>query len=106
MLRRKPIEIRKRLGYLPEGAPAYGDMTPSSLLGFVADIRKIIGDDKQDRIDQVTERLELRGVLNQPIETLSKGFKRRVGLATTLLHDPDVLILDEPTDGLDPNQKT
>lgn len=101
----KPIEIRKRLGYLPEGAPAYGDMTPASLLGFVADIRKIKGEDKQWRIDHVTERLELKGVLAQPIETLSKGFKRRVGLATTLLHDPDVLILDEPTDGLDPNQK-
>ena len=101
----QPIEIRKRLGYLPEGAPAYGDMTPSSLLGFVADIRKIKGDDKQRRIDRVTERLELGGVMSQPIETLSKGFKRRVGLATTLLHDPDVLILDEPTDGLDPNQK-
>ncbi|MEM7045991.1 MAG: ABC transporter ATP-binding protein [Pseudomonadota bacterium] len=101
----RPIEIRKRLGYLPEGAPAYGDMTPSSLLGFVADIRKIKGDEKQHRIDRVTERLELGGVMNQPIETLSKGFKRRVGLATTLLHDPDVLILDEPTDGLDPNQK-
>lgn len=101
----KPIEIRKRLGYLPEGAPAYGDMTPMSLLAFVADIRKMRGDDKQRRIDEVTERLELGGVLDQPIETLSKGFKRRVGLATTLLHDPDVLILDEPTDGLDPNQK-
>ncbi|MDH3658459.1 MAG: ABC transporter ATP-binding protein [Alphaproteobacteria bacterium] len=101
----KPIEIRKRLGYLPEGAPAYGDMTPSSLLAFVADIRKMTGDDKQRRIDEVTEQLELGGVMAQPIETLSKGFKRRVGLATTLLHDPDVLILDEPTDGLDPNQK-
>ncbi|NJO37872.1 MAG: ABC transporter ATP-binding protein [Rhizobiales bacterium] len=101
----KPIEIRKRLGYLPEGAPAYGDMTPAGLLGFVADIRKIRGDEKKRRIDEVIERLELGGVLAQPIETLSKGFKRRVGLATTLLHDPDVLILDEPTDGLDPNQK-
>ncbi|MGI9417609.1 MAG: ABC transporter ATP-binding protein [Geminicoccaceae bacterium] len=101
----KPIEVRRRLGYLPEGAPAYGDMTPSSLLGFVADIRKIRGDDKRRRTDEVTERLDLGGVMAQPIETLSKGFKRRVGLATTLLHDPDVLILDEPTDGLDPNQK-
>lgn len=101
----EPIAIRKRLGYLPEGAPAYGDMTPSSLLGFVADIRRIKGKEKSFRIDRVTERLELKGVLDQPIETLSKGFKRRVGLATTLLHDPDVLILDEPTDGLDPNQK-
>ncbi|MEL6964091.1 MAG: ABC transporter ATP-binding protein [Pseudomonadota bacterium] len=101
----KPVEIRRRLGYLPEGAPAYGDMTPASLLSFVADIRKIKGDDKAHRIGHVAERLELDAVLNQPIETLSKGFKRRVGLATTLMHDPDVLILDEPTDGLDPNQK-
>lgn len=101
----QPIEIRKRLGYLPEGAPAYGDMTPSSLLAFVAGIRKIKGDEKTFRIGRVTERLELGGVMDQPIETLSKGFKRRVGLAATLLHDPDVLILDEPTDGLDPNQK-
>ena len=101
----KPIEIRKRLGYLPEGAPAYGDMTPASLLAFVADIRRIGGQDKSFRIDRVADRLELGGVMHQPIETLSKGFKRRVGLATTLLHDPDVLILDEPTDGLDPNQK-
>ena len=101
----RPIEIRKRLGYLPEGAPAYGDMTPMGLLRFVADIRKIRGGDKDRRIDEVTSRLELEGVLQQPIETLSKGFKRRVGLATALLHDPEVLILDEPTDGLDPNQK-
>lgn len=100
-----PIEVRKRLGYLPEGAPAYGDMTPASLFEFVADVRKLKGEDKAKRIDGVADRLELGGVMGQPIETLSKGFKRRVGLATTLLHDPDVLILDEPTDGLDPNQK-
>jgi len=100
-----PIEVRKRLGYLPEGAPAYGDMTPQGLLEFVADIRKIKGENRKQRLDEVASRLELGGVMGQPIETLSKGFKRRVGLATTLLHDPDVLILDEPTDGLDPNQK-
>ncbi|MGI9436713.1 MAG: ABC transporter ATP-binding protein [Geminicoccaceae bacterium] len=101
----KPIEIRRRLGYLPEGAPAYGEMTPNSILKFAADIRKMQHDEKHRRIDEVTSRLELGGVLEQPIETLSKGFKRRVGLATALLHDPEVLILDEPTDGLDPNQK-
>jgi ABC-2 type transport system ATP-binding protein len=101
----RPIEIRKRLGYLPEGAPAYGDMNPIALLRFAADIRKLRGADRDRRIDEVTARLELRDVLQQPIETLSKGFKRRVGLATALLHDPEVLILDEPTDGLDPNQK-
>ncbi len=101
----KPIEVRKRLGYLPEGAPAYGEMTTIGLLRFVADIRKLSGADGKGRIDEAVERLELGGVLQQPIETLSKGFKRRVGLATALLHDPEVLILDEPTDGLDPNQK-
>jgi ABC-2 type transport system ATP-binding protein len=101
----RPIEIRKRLGYLPEGAPAYGDMNPIALLRFAADIRKLRGADRDRRIDEVTARLELRDVLQQPIETLSKGFKRRVGLAIALLHDPEVLILDEPTDGLDPNQK-
>ena len=109
---RHPIEIKKRLGYLPEGAPAYGEMTPSSLLGFVADIRKITGDDKARRIDEVADRLELGGVMLQPIETLSKGFKRRVGLATALLQIASTssrmwveMMIDEPTDGLDPNQK-
>ena len=102
---RQPIEVKRRLGYLPEGAPAYGEMTPASLLSFVADLRRIKGADKRRRIADVIARLALEGVVEQPIETLSKGFKRRVGLAQALLHDPDVLILDEPTDGLDPNQK-
>jgi len=100
----QPIEVRRRLGYLPEGAPTYGDMTPLGILRFVAAIRGM-GDDGRRRIDEMVARLELRSVLHQPIETLSKGFKRRVGLALALLHDPEVLILDEPTDGLDPNQK-
>ncbi len=104
-LDKDPIEVRRRIGYLPEGAPAYGDMTPRSLLEFVASIRGIGGDERRRRIDAVVERLQLEDVLLQPIETLSKGFKRRVGLAVALLHDPEVLILDEPTDGLDPNQK-
>ena len=104
-LEQHPIEVRRRIGFLPEGAPAYGDMTPSSLLDFVALLRGFKGADKRRRIDAVVGRLELGAVLHQPIETLSKGFKRRVGLATALLHDPEVLILDEPTDGLDPNQK-
>jgi gliding motility-associated transport system ATP-binding protein len=100
-----PIEVRRRIGYLPEGAPAYGDMTPASLLAFVAELRRYAGAEKRQRVEAVVERLELQSVLHQPIETLSKGFKRRVGLAIALLHDPEVLILDEPTDGLDPNQK-
>ncbi len=102
---RQPIEVRRRLGYLPEGAPAYADMTPQRILDFVADLRGFDRADKRQRIGRIVERLELGAVLHQPIETLSKGFKRRVGLALALLHDPEVLILDEPTDGLDPNQK-
>ncbi len=96
---------QRRLGYLPEGAPAYGDMTPYGLLGFVADVRGIFGAERRKRIDAALDAAQLRSVTHQPIDTLSKGFKRRVGHAQALLHDPDVLILDEPTDGLDPNQK-
>lgn len=99
------IEARKRLGYLPEGAPCYPEMTPLSFLAFIADIRELKGGQRKRRMDEVISRLHLGPVLNQSIETLSKGFKRRVGLAQAILHDPDVLILDEPTDGLDPNQK-
>jgi ABC-2 type transport system ATP-binding protein len=104
-LAKDPIEVRKRIGYLPEGAPAYGDMTPAALLDFVATLRRYPAGEKRERLQRVIERLALQSVLLQPIETLSKGFKRRVGLAVALLHDPEVLILDEPTDGLDPNQK-
>lgn len=102
---REPIEAKRRIGYLPEGAPAYGEMTPRGFLNFVADIRGLAGDVRRRRIDEVIARLNLQHVLDQSIETLSKGFKRRVGLAQAILHDPQVLILDEPTDGLDPNQK-
>ena len=99
------IEARKRIGYLPEGAPSYPEMTPLSFLNFIADIRGLQGDKRKSRLDEVVSRLHLGPVLDQSIETLSKGFKRRVGLAQAILHDPEVLILDEPTDGLDPNQK-
>ncbi|MGH6916263.1 MAG: ABC transporter ATP-binding protein, partial [Geminicoccaceae bacterium] len=102
---RQPLEVKRRLGYLPEGAPTYGDMTPSSIMRFVAQVRRFSGADKRRRIEAMVERLHLETVIHQPIDTLSKGFKRRVGLALALLHEPDVLILDEPTDGLDPNQK-
>jgi len=101
----QPLEAKRVVGYLPEGAPSYGEMTPRQFLGFIADMRGLSGARRTQRIDDVIERLHLNGVLEQPIETLSKGFKRRVGVAQALLHDPDVLILDEPTDGLDPNQK-
>ena len=94
-----------RIGYMPEGAPSYGDMSALSLLRFVARIRGLSASDRRHRIDEIVDRLHLEGVLHRPVETLSKGFKRRVGLAAAIVHDPDVLILDEPTDGLDPNQK-
>jgi ABC-2 type transport system ATP-binding protein len=99
------LAARKRMGYLPEGAPSYSDMTPRSLLGFVAKVRDISGDLLETRMAEVVAALHLESVLDQNIETLSKGFKRRVGLSQAILHDPDILILDEPTDGLDPNQK-
>jgi ABC-2 type transport system ATP-binding protein len=100
-----PIEAKRRIGYLPEGAPGYGEMTPRGFLEFIADVRGLDGDRRRQRFDEVIARLNLQRVLDQSIETLSKGFKRRVGLAQAILHDPQVLILDEPTDGLDPNQK-
>lgn len=100
-----PIAAKKLIGYLPEGAPAYPDMTPAGYLNFIAQVRNLSGAERKRRIEEMVERIELQRVLHQPIETLSKGFKRRVGLAQALLHDPEILILDEPTDGLDPNQK-
>jgi ABC-2 type transport system ATP-binding protein len=102
---RDPIAVKKHIGYLPEGAPLYEDMTPAGMLSFVADVRRLSGPDRRNGIDNAVEKLQLNEVFNQQIGTLSKGFKRRVGLAQAILHDPDVLILDEPTDGLDPNQK-
>lgn len=99
------LELKKLLGYLPEGAPSYGDMTVLSFLSFVAELRGLKSKLKNQQVQRVLEQLELRGVSQQRIETLSKGFKRRVGLAQAIIHDPKVLILDEPTDGLDPNQK-
>ena len=99
------IAARARLGYLPEGSPLYGDMTALEFLRFTASVRGLSTSKAAERITWVVGQLGLGPVLVQPIETLSKGFKRRVGLAQSVLHDPDVLILDEPTDGLDPNQK-
>ena len=101
----RPKEAKTHLGYLPEGAPAYGDMTAGSFLRFIAEIRGFDGSARNDRVAAAIARTGLEGVVDQAIETLSKGFKRRVGLAQAILHDPPVLIMDEPTDGLDPNQK-
>jgi ABC-2 type transport system ATP-binding protein len=99
------IAAKKLMGYLPEGAPSYGDMTVTQFLKFVGDIRGLKGVARSRAISEAVEQIDLGGVVDQSIETLSKGLKRRVGLAQAILHDPKVLILDEPTDGLDPNQK-
>ena len=100
-----PIAAKQQLGYLPEGAPGYGEMTVESFLRFVADLRGLTRERRVARLREVTARLQLADVGGQTLDTLSKGFRRRVGLAQAILHDPPVLILDEPTDGLDPNQK-
>ena len=100
-----PIEVKQRIGYLPEGAPMWPDMTTGAFLRFIARVRGYEGAEIDERISQAINKTHLSSVMEQPIETLSKGYKRRVGLAQALLHDPEVLILDEPTDGLDPNQK-
>ena len=96
---------KRRIGYLPEGAPSYPEMTARSFLEFIADARELTGAHRRSSLDTVFGLLHLEPVLEQTIDTLSKGYRRRVGLAQAILHDPEVLILDEPTDGLDPNQK-
>jgi ABC-2 type transport system ATP-binding protein len=101
----EPMAAKASLGYLPEGAPNYGEMSVRNFLDFIADLRRLEGDQRRKRLDYVIGRLQLSRVLDQTIDTLSKGFRRRVGLAQAIVHDPPVLILDEPTDGLDPNQK-
>jgi ABC-2 type transport system ATP-binding protein len=100
-----PVAAKRALGYLPEGAPTYPEMTVTGFLHFIARIRGFGGAEANERMARAMAMTQLEGVRLQPIETLSKGFKRRVGLAQALLHDPPVLVLDEPTDGLDPNQK-
>jgi ABC-2 type transport system ATP-binding protein len=100
-----PIAAKRALGYMPEGAPSYGEMTTGAFLTFIAEIRGFRGDEMKRRIGVAVEMAALGSVLEQRVETLSKGYKRRVGIAQAILHDPQVLIMDEPTDGLDPNQK-
>ena len=102
-LARESLEARRKIGYLPETAPAYGEMTVAGFLGFIAEARGV--ENVETALGRVVEAAALGGVVHQTIETLSKGFQRRVSLAQALIHDPEVLILDEPTDGLDPNQK-
>ena len=99
------VAARAHMGYLPEGAPLYGDMTPRSFLNFIATARGIEKSEAESIVQSAANAVHLDGVMEQRNETLSKGYKRRVGLAAAILHAPDVLILDEPTDGLDPNQK-
>jgi len=100
-----PIAAKKRIGYLPEGAPLYSDMSPRNLLEFIAEAREVPAAERAKRIEEIAAKVHITGVLDQQIETLSKGYKRRVGLAQAIIHNPEILILDEPTDGLDPNQK-
>ncbi|GGY45039.1 ABC transporter ATP-binding protein [Bacterioplanes sanyensis] len=102
---RDRLAVQQRIGYLPEGAPAYDDMRVGQYLQFMAQMRGLSGERLRERLRYVVDLVDIGAVLEQRIQTLSKGFKRRVGLAQTLVHDPQVLILDEPTDGLDPNQK-
>jgi ABC-2 type transport system ATP-binding protein len=100
-----PVKVRQSLGYLAENSPAYNEMTVGSFLDFVCDVRQIFGKQRKKSLDRIVPMCSIESVYHQTIETLSKGYMRRVGLAQALIHDPEVLILDEPTDGLDPNQK-
>lgn len=102
---RNPLPAKKLIGYLPEGAPSYGEMSVQDFLAFIADVRGLRGAEKRRAIAVAAEKSALSEVMPQIIDTLSKGYRRRVGIAQAILHDPCVLILDEPTDGLDPNQK-
>lgn len=105
LVQESAYEIKKHMGYLPEGAPQYGEMTTLDFLLFVAKIRGIEKNKINESIESAIENLSLKDVLAKRIEHLSKGFKRRVGIAQAIIHDPEILIMDEPTDGLDPNQK-
>lgn len=104
-VRKEPLKAKRALGYLPEGAPSYGELTVREFLTFIVRMRGLQRDEAYRRFERVVGGLQLEGVLDQCIDTLSKGLKRRVGLAQAIVHNPQVLMLDEPTDGLDPNQK-
>ena len=104
-LKSDPLKAKEYIGYLPEGAPSYSDMIVADFLSFIGKMRGLSDNSLSNRLEEMANQINLKEMWNRPIETLSKGFKRRVGIAQALIHDPDILILDEPTDGLDPNQK-
>ena len=104
-MRTDPIGAKQHIGYLPEGSPLYSDMSTDQFLHFIARVRGLRGMRLKEGVDWIVDTLHLEPVFNKSLDSLSKGFKRRVGLAQALIHDPDVLVLDEPTDGLDPIQK-
>ena len=104
-LKSDPLKAKEYIGYLPEGAPSYSDMIVADFLSFIGKMRGLSHNYLSNRLEEMANQINLKEMWNRPIETLSKGFKRRVGIAQALIHDPDILILDEPTDGLDPNQK-
>ena len=104
-LKSNPLKAKEYIGYLPEGAPSYSDMVVSDFLSFIGKMRGLSDKSLSNRLEEMADQINLKEMWDRPVETLSKGFKRRVGIAQALIHDPDILILDEPTDGLDPNQK-
>ena len=104
-LKSNPLKAKEYIGYLPEGAPSYSDMIVSDFLSFIGKMRGLSNKKLSNRLEEMADQINLKEMWDRPVETLSKGFKRRVGIAQALIHDPDILILDEPTDGLDPNQK-
>jgi len=104
-LKSNPLKAKEYIGYLPEGAPSYSDMIVSDFLSFIGKMRGLTDKSLSKRLEEMADQINLKEMWDRPVETLSKGFKRRVGIAQALIHDPDILILDEPTDGLDPNQK-